>query len=343
MDQDRGAVDEMIRVLVADSTRIHTQLLADALKRDPSLSVFTASSDSQSVVSAAKLYHVDVAVISSNLDEEPLRGCEIMRELRVSQPRIRTVLLLDSSRRETVLEGFRAGARGIFSRHESVDGLAKCIRSVHEGQIWANSQQMRLAVEALASAPTVRAVDANGFNLLSKRELEVVHCLAEGLTNREIAERLGLSQHTIKNYLFRVFDKLGVSSRIELLFLTLSQAGAPSPQNGKGGSPEAAGGAAYVREAAEQGLLSAQITLAEMYARGDTEALDAVSAYAWYLIASDQLLAARKNLTKVMTMDQLLEAEQKAAEWLRKSRKTPRNTSQDHAPAASLVTKVSTA
>ncbi len=85
---------------------------------------------------------------------------------------------------------------------------------------------MSFAVEALASFPSVCAVDANGLDLLSKREMDVVRSLAEGLTNREIAERLGLSQHTIKNYLFRVFDKLGVSSRLELLFMTLTQAGA---------------------------------------------------------------------------------------------------------------------
>jgi len=66
-------------------------------------------------------------------------------------------------------------------------------------------------------------VNGNGLSLLSRREMEVVRCLAEGLTNREIAERLQLSQHTIKNYLFRVFDKLGVSSRVELLFMTLNQ------------------------------------------------------------------------------------------------------------------------
>jgi DNA-binding CsgD family transcriptional regulator len=98
---------------------------------------------------------------------------------------------------------------------------------VYEGQIWASSEQMTFAVEALASSPVVRAVDANGLSLLSKREMEVVRSLAEGLTNREIAERLGLSQHTIKNYLFRVYDKLGVSSRLELLFLTLTQADSP--------------------------------------------------------------------------------------------------------------------
>ena len=68
----------------------------------------------------------------------------------------------------------------------------------------------------------VRAVDANGLSLLSEREMEVVRSLAEGLTNREIAERLGLSQHTIKNYLFRVFDKLGVSNRLELALFAIN-------------------------------------------------------------------------------------------------------------------------
>ena len=115
------------------------------------------------------------------------------------------------------MEAFRAGARGLFSRHESLETLGKCVRTVFEGEVWATSQQIAFAIEALASSPTMRTVGPNGLSLLSKRELDVVHCLAEGLTNREIAERLSLSQHTIKNYLFRVFDKLGVSSRLELL------------------------------------------------------------------------------------------------------------------------------
>jgi DNA-binding CsgD family transcriptional regulator len=155
-------------------------------------------------------------------------------------------MLLDSSRREAILQAFRSGARGIFTRHDSVENLCKCVRTVHQGQVWANSQQMSFAVEALASSPTVRAVDANGLNLLSKRELEVVGCLAEGLTNREIAERLGLSQHTIKNYLFRVFDKLGVSSRLELLFMTLSrpvvpQVAGPAFENSTNGNHRSPG------------------------------------------------------------------------------------------------------
>jgi DNA-binding NarL/FixJ family response regulator len=187
------------------------------------LEVISSPSHSRDLIEAAGLHHFDVLVLSSNLDEEPLRGFEVLRELRATHPDLRAIMLLDSSRREAILQAFRSGARGIFSRHDSVETLCKCVRTVHQGQVWANSQQMSFAVEALASSPTVRAVDANGLNLLSKRELEVVRCLAEGLTNREIAERLGLSQHTIKNYLFRVFDKLGVSSRLELLFMTLAQ------------------------------------------------------------------------------------------------------------------------
>jgi len=221
-----------IRVVVADDTRIHTQLLADALRRDPELEVVSSPSHFRDLLELARMHLVDVLVISSTLDEQQLHGCEALREVRAKNPLVRSVVLLESSRREAVLQAFRAGARGILSRHESVETLSKCIRSVHQGQIWANSQQMSFAVEALASFPTVRAVDANGLELLSKREMEVVRCLAEGLTNREIAERLGLSQHTIKNYLFRVFDKLGVSSRLELLFMTLTQTGALQAASG---------------------------------------------------------------------------------------------------------------
>jgi two-component system nitrate/nitrite response regulator NarL len=349
MDAQRAREDR-IRVLVADNTRIHTQLLADALKRDHGLDVISADSDSHGLIAAAIAHKAEVLVISSNLDEEPHRAFEVLRELRASHPQVRAVVLLDSSKREFILQAFRAGARGIFSRNESVESLSKCVRSVHEGQIWASSLQMSFAVEALASSPTVRAVDANGLDLLSKREMEVVHSLAEGLTNREIAERLGLSQHTIKNYLFRVFDKLGVSSRVELLFMTLSQASPahsllPSllanPANGNRYDEATL---AICQKAAEQGLPTAQVALAQLYSARRAGPKDLVYAYMWFLIANEQIARAKNHVNKTMTMEQLLEAEQRAAEWMRKTRKIPPASIEDppeHGPTGD--TGVSTA
>jgi len=325
--ETQRAREERTRVLVADNTRIHTQLLADALKRDQGLDVISADSDSHGLIATAIAHRTDVLLISSNLDEEPHRAFEILRELRASHPQIRAVMLLDSSKREVILHAFRAGARGIFSRHESVESLCRCVRSVHEGQIWANSLQMSFAVEALASSPTVRAVDANGLDLLSKREMEVVRSLSEGLTNREIAERLGLSQHTIKNYLFRVFDKLGVSSRVELLFMTLSQA-SPAQSllpsllaNPTNGNRHDEATLAICQKAAEQGLPTAQLALAQIYSARRAGPKDLVYAYMWFLIVNEQITRAKNHVNKTMTMEQLLEAEQRAAEWMRKTRK----------------------
>src|SRR5579872_2987417 len=326
---------DRIRVLVADNTRIHTQLLADALQRDQELDVISADSDAPGLLAIAATHKADVLLISSNLDEEPHRAFEVLRKLRASHIQIRGVVLMDSSKRELILQAFRAGARGIFSRHESVESLCKCVRSVHEGQIWANSLQMSFAVETLAASPTVRAVDANGLDLLSKREMEVVTSLAEGLTNREIAERLGLSQHTIKNYLFRVFDKLGVSSRVELLFMTLSQA-SPTQSllpallaNPASGNRHDEATLAVCQKAAEQGLPTAQLALAHLYSARRAGPKDLMYAYMWFLIANEQIARAKNHVNKSMTMEQLLEAEQRAAEWMRKTNRIPPSSIED--------------
>jgi DNA-binding CsgD family transcriptional regulator len=158
--------------------------------------------------------------------------------------------------------------------------------------------------------------------LLSKRELEVVQYLAQGLTNREIADRLGLSQHTIKNYLFRVFDKLGVSSRVELLFMTLSQ-----NSNADDAKPEISNSAlngdrhddatlAAFQKAAEKGVPAAQLALAQAYlARRDGPA-DLVQAYMWYIIASERTSQARALITRLLTTKQIDEAQHKASVWL---------------------------
>ena len=100
--------------------------------------------------------------------------------------------------------------------------LCRCVEQVVEGQIWANSSELREVVGALAQMAPLRVVNADGMKLLTKREEDVVRLLAEGMGNREIAHELKLSENTVRNYMFHVFDKLGVSNRVELLLYSIS-------------------------------------------------------------------------------------------------------------------------
>ncbi len=213
---------ETIRVLAADSTRMNSQLLTEALGREKRFIVSEANVNARELAHLTRTERPQVALISSELEDNPRLGLEVVREIRSASPDTRIVVLLDESEPAAVIEAFRAGARGIFCRTESLKSLAKCIQSVHAGQVWANSAQLRYLLDALAEALPMSVVNSKGVPLLSRREQEVVHCVAEGLTNREIAGRLHLTEHTVKNYLFRIFDKLGVSSRVEVVLYAFS-------------------------------------------------------------------------------------------------------------------------
>ena len=318
---------DFVSIVVADGTRIHTQLLADALRNDRGLQVAAAASNSEELLAAITRVPIDVVVIAHNLDDQPGHGTQVLREMRALRPQIKGVILLDSSKPQDVLECFRAGARGIFSKQERLESLCKCIRSVHEGQIWARSVDLDHALEALASLPLLRATNHKGIELLSARERQVIQHLAAGMTNREIAHTLGLSPHTVKNYLFRIFDKLGVSSRTELLYLTMNNSQA-QPQRTANGNGHAL---TTIIEAAEAGDAWAQLRLADHFSQirdvpdnedGQNTGFQpaSVSAYMWYLLAEktaapmlEQIAEGKKTISQKMSPQQLAEAEGRAA------------------------------
>ncbi len=214
-------LQDRIRVFAADNTSMNTQLLVEALGRDGQFTMAAPASSAIEMLAAIKGEHPHVALISSRQGGDGRGGFALSREIRNASPTTRVIMLLDSSERTPVIEAFRSGARGVFCRTEPLKLLAKSIRCVHEGQIWASSSELQFILEAMAEPVPMTFTSANGDALLSARELDVVRCVAEGLTNREIAQRLTLREHTVKNYLFRIFDKLGVSSRVEVVLYAL--------------------------------------------------------------------------------------------------------------------------
>ncbi len=222
MHQVSGITTGAIRVLVSDSTRMGCQLLAEALRRSQSRFVVSACAvDSTEILKALAERKPDVALITAQLQDGPLAGFTVLRQAQAFSPKTRCVLLVETSEPEMVTNAFRAGAKGIFCRSGSFEALCKCICAVHKGQIWANSTELQFVLESLARAAPLQRL--NGQAQLTKREEDVVALVVQGLTNREISSRLNLSGHTVKNYLFRVFEKLGVSSRVELVLYALDQ------------------------------------------------------------------------------------------------------------------------
>ena len=208
---------EKIRVLAIDSTCMSSQLLADALAQDRQFEVTGIEPKASSILDAVVRHNPHIVLLSSALEGSATVGFDLTRKLRSTHSDVRVILLMDASQSSAVVEAFRSGASGVFSRTESSKTLARCIQSVHQGQVWANSAELRYLLEALRDTEAIQLTDSRGETILSKREQDVVRCVAEGLSNREIAKQLKLTEHTVKNYLFRIFDKLGVSSRVEVV------------------------------------------------------------------------------------------------------------------------------
>jgi len=172
---------QIIRILAADRTAMNSQLLADALARDNKFFVVDSATSSSNVLSAIAKERPHVAVLSAQLDGDQQSGYELTKALRADHPEIRVVLLLDSSDCEAVVKAFRAGARGVFSRTGSFETLAKCIRCVYQGQVWANRYELNFLLEALSETGAFSFPETIAMSCLSKREQDVVRSVVEGL------------------------------------------------------------------------------------------------------------------------------------------------------------------
>jgi DNA-binding NarL/FixJ family response regulator len=212
-----------INLAIAEVNLMAVSLLSDQFKRYGDVSVVSCSVNKASLLQSVREMKPDVAIIGADLQDGLLSGLDALREVREAHHDLRPILLFDRPEPQVVVEGLRAGARGVFSRCDfHLAALRKCVHRVFEGQLWIGSTEMEYMLDALIQARPLRVVNPEGLNLLSKREEEVMRLVAEGLGNRDIAEQMSLSEHTVKNYLFRIFDKLGISNRVELVLYAVT-------------------------------------------------------------------------------------------------------------------------
>jgi DNA-binding NarL/FixJ family response regulator len=262
MNVPSGPMREIVRVLVADSNQTQSQLLSAALRRQPGLKVTCCRADLSECLNALQLSHADILLIGDGLPNHG-QQYEILRALHNAYPKLGLILLLDSYDRDLVVNAMRSGARGLFCQAEhAFKALCRCIHSVHKGQIWANSEQLRYVLDALMLSPAMHVTNSRGEELLTPREEQVVGLVAEGGSNRDIAERLNIKENTVKKSLLRIYDKLGVSNRVELvLFAQTHRQGFTEDSNSEHSySPEHEKASLFCDEE-RRGSLSDKVTL----------------------------------------------------------------------------------
>jgi DNA-binding NarL/FixJ family response regulator len=179
--------------------------------------------DSVAILQAVASHPPGVALLSLSPPADISDAVMTLRRFHLSHPEIPKVLLVEFCDRELVVNGFRSGARGIFCITDSnLRLLCKCLLRVAAGQIWASTQHLNYLIELVSEVPSLRVLNGRGRSLLTPREEQVVALVAEGLGNRQIARELNLSEHTIKKYLYRIFEKLGISTRVELVLYAVN-------------------------------------------------------------------------------------------------------------------------
>jgi DNA-binding NarL/FixJ family response regulator len=172
---------------------------------------------------------------------------DAVSELLRQNPKLRVVVVTPGADEELTLDLFRRGAHGIVSREVEPELLVECLRKVVAGETWLDPQGVRWVMEAFRNQ-TNRPAGSRPKVQLTPKETLIVSCVTQGMKNKEIALRVGTTEQVVKNYLRKVYDKLGVADRLELALYCLNHhvvdntkvPALPTPDAGAGGAANAA-------------------------------------------------------------------------------------------------------
>ena len=222
MEENHGAVEGnghgIIRVILADTQAIFRAGLRKIFALEDDIRVVGQAETLAQTLSAIKKFSADVLIFESALAANPV---EAVADLLRQAAQMRLVVVTPSSEEDLTLELFRRGAHGIVSREVEPEIFVDCLRKVAAGDTWLDQQAMHWVMEAFRSQNS-RSSGARPKVQLTPKETLIVSCVTQGMKNREIALRVGTTEQVVKNYLRKVYDKLGVADRLELALYCLN-------------------------------------------------------------------------------------------------------------------------
>jgi DNA-binding NarL/FixJ family response regulator len=210
-----GSSKPYIKIVVADDYPMYRSGLARVLEPESDMTLVGEAANGMDTILVVEKHDPEILLL--DLGMPVMDGIQVLSELGKRKLRVRAILLIDEGERERAVEAVRLGARGVLFKSAEPDLLVRSIRKVYAGDVWIDSPILSQALESLVSkGPAGAEVGAQHDSRISTREMEVVRCIAMGLRNKEIADKLGVSEATVKNHLTNIYTKLGVNDRLEL-------------------------------------------------------------------------------------------------------------------------------
>lgn len=208
-----------IRVLVVDGHPIVLEGLRRVLTPDSGIEIVGEAIDGIDAIE--KAVQLDPDVLLTDVKLPRIDGLTVIRNLQTRAPRCKIILFASSESKDDFVEAMKLGCCGILLKEASPSLIEKSIKRVHSGEIWLDSNTTAAVIRQFATPGDFSPTHSNGKTAreraqLSQREREIIVLIAQGYKNKEIAEKMFITEQTVKNHLHNVFDKLGVSDRLEL-------------------------------------------------------------------------------------------------------------------------------
>ncbi len=220
-DDDEGntpTAKRTIRVLIADDHPIVRDGLRRLLSLDEDIEVVGEAGDGREVLERVQALEPDVLLLDLRMPN--MDGLTALQTLQHTNRKTRVIVLTASEDKNEFVQAMKLGCSGIVLKQTAPDLIAKSIRKVHSGEIWLDSHTTAAVMRQFATPGEAMAAASGGKSRerspLSTREREIVALVAQGYKNKEMAEKMFISEQTVKNHLHNIFDKLGVSDRLEL-------------------------------------------------------------------------------------------------------------------------------